>query len=346
MARSDCETAERRRFPWAGWSDAKLLAMRICDLGLSLEGTWLEEPIGVICAELEARGLRVRPHFWLSGEWFSPDGVPGVAVPFFLAHPRLMRLERKQMLEVEGARRAECLKLLRHEAGHAVHHAFCLQRRRLWQKTFGSSSRRYPEAYRPNPASRRYVLHLDYWYAQAHPAEDFAETFAVWLTPGSNWRRRYRGWPALRKLEYVEELMKELAGRAPLVRSRTRVDPLPRLEETLEEYYAAKHARFEQLTTNVYDGDLQRLFVAGPSGGVPASQFLRRHRARLRRMVARGTGTHEYALDILIKEMMQRCRVLGLRATESSDGLLVDLAILLAARSVEYLLRGREWHAL
>jgi len=336
----------RRHFAWANWNDEKLLAMRICNLGLKLEGTWLEDPIGVVCAELEARGLRVRPHFWLSGEWFSPDRVPGVAVPFFLAHPRLMRLERAQMLEVEGARRGDCLKLLRHEAGHAVHHAFCLQRRRRWQKVFGSCSRRYPEAYRPNPASRRYVLHLDYWYAQAHPAEDFAESFAVWLTPGSNWRKRYRGWPAVRKVEYVDDLMNELAGRRPLVSSRARVDRLASIEDTLADYYAAKHSRFEQLTTNVYDGDLQRLFVAETGDGIAASQFLRRYRARLRRMVARGTGTHEYALDILIKEMIQRCRVLGLRATAPADALLVDLAILLAARSVEYVLRGREWHAL
>ena len=26
-------------------------------------------------------------------------------------------------------------------------------------------------------------MHLDPWYAQSHPDEDFAETFAVWLTP-------------------------------------------------------------------------------------------------------------------------------------------------------------------
>jgi len=346
MTRMTTDGGGQRNFPWEKRSDKKLLAMRIRDLGLGLEGTWLEEPIGVVCAELEARGLRVRPHFWLSGEWFSPDGVPGVAVPFFLAHPRLIRLERKQMLEVEGGRRSECLKLLRHEAGHAVHHAFRLHRRRRWQEVFGKSSRRYPEAYRPNPASRRYVLHLDYWYAQAHPDEDFAESFAVWLTPGSNWRKRYHDWPALRKLEYVDQLMRELASRSPLVRSRACIDPLSAVEETLGEYYAAKHARFENLTTNVYDGDLQRLFVANTEGGISAAQFLHRSRARLRRMVARGTGTHEYALDILIKEMIQRCRVLGLRATAPADALLVDLAILLAARSVEYLLRAREWHIL
>ena len=30
-------------------------------------------------------------------------------------------------------------------------------------------------------------------YAASHPEEDFAETFAVWLTPRSNWRQSFPG---------------------------------------------------------------------------------------------------------------------------------------------------------
>jgi len=145
---------------WASWSDAKLLDLRLCDLGVTLAGSRLEEPIAKVCGELRARGLRLRPHFWLGEEWFSPDGVPGVAVPFHLTHPRLVRLERKHMLQVEGNTRSECLRLLRHEVGHAVQHAFALHRRPRWQQHFGRSSRAYPDHYRPNPASRRFVLHL------------------------------------------------------------------------------------------------------------------------------------------------------------------------------------------
>lgn len=321
--------------------------MRLCDLGVSIEGTWLERPILRVSRELAARGLRVKPHFWLSAEWFTPDGVPGVALPFFLAHPRLMRLEKKQMLEVEGGTKVSCLRILRHEVGHAVQNAFQLHRRKRWQRVFGPSTRRYPDAYRPNPASRRYVQHLDYWYAQAHPCEDFAETFAVWLTPGSSWRKRYAGWPALRKLEYVDETMKELAGRAPKVRSRERVDPLPQLEQTLREYYAAKHDRFQALTTNIYDPDLRRIFGDDDSDAkLSAALFLHRNRARVRRMVARGTGKHEYAVDLVVKEMIHRSRELGLRCSRDADELLVDLAILIAARAVEYVYRGREWHSM
>ncbi len=325
--------------------------MRLCDLGLEIEDSWLEGPIYRIGRELARKGLRIRPHYWLSGEWFSPEGIPGVAIPFFLAHPRLMRLEKKQMLEVEGGSRASCMRILRHEVGHTVQCAYQLHRRKRWRQHFGNSGRRYPEAYRPNPASQRFVLHLDYWYAQAHPDEDFAETFAVWLTPGSAWRRRYQGWPALRKLEYVDETMRELSGKAPRIRSRARVEPLSRLQQTLGEYYEAKHERFETLTTNIYDADLARVFDsigagADPKTSQPASLFLHRNRARIRRLVVRGTGRREYAVDVLLKEMIQRSRQLGLRTARDPEELLVELAILITARAVEYVYQGAEWHAL
>ena len=345
----------RRRakcFKWERLPDRELLDLRLCDLGVELEGTWLEEPIEAACAELAWRDLRVRPRFWLSEEWFSPDGIVGVAIPFYLAHPRLMRLERRQMLEVEGGTHARCLKLLRHEIGHAVQHAFELQRRRRFTELFGKSSRAYPDYYRPNPASRRYVLHLDYWYAQAHPDEDFAETFAVWLTPGSRWRKRYADWPgALRKLKYVDELMSEIAGRAPRVKRRGRVEPLPRLRHSLREHYAGKHERFSHISSAVYDDDLKRLFEeegASRRHSESAASFLRRHRTRIRHMVGQSTGKHEYALDVVLGEMVHRCRELRLRAVGREKDLLVDLAILVAARSTEYVYRyrGRDWHAM
>jgi len=155
-----------RIHPWEKCSTQELLDWRLCDLGVELEGSWLEYPIERLYLELEARNLRVRPHCWLSEEWFSPDGVPGIAIPFYLAHPRLKRLERSQILEVEGGTQSECIRLLRHEAGHAIQHAFRLHRRKKWRSVFGSSTEPYPDYYRPNPGSRRYVVHLPYWYAQ------------------------------------------------------------------------------------------------------------------------------------------------------------------------------------
>lgn len=168
---------------WAGYDDERLLDVRMCDLGVTLEESGLEPRLDQLRAELAGHGLEFRPHFWLSEEWFCPDGVPGIAIPFYLAHPRLARLEEKQTLEVEGGTPQWCLRILRHEAGHAIENAFRLRQRRRRQALFGHSSVAYPKFYLPRPYSRNYVVHLDGYYAQSHPDEDFAETFAVWLTP-------------------------------------------------------------------------------------------------------------------------------------------------------------------
>ena len=339
-----------RRAAWENCTNAELLEWRLCDLGLDLEGSWLEVPIARLHAELARKNLRVKPHCWLSEEWFSPEGVPGIAIPFYLAHPRLKRLERQQMLEVEGGTNAECLRLLRHEAGHAIQHAFRLHRRKRFRELFGSSSEPYPDYYRPNPGSRRYVVHLPHWYAQSHPDEDFAETFAVWLTPGSRWRRKYAGWPALHKLRYVDQLMHQIAGEQPPVRSRAKPDPVHRLKTSLADYYHAKRARYRVLASRAYDQDLLRFFTPieestsrSPSAAVLPAQPSRRdppHGGALdgkpRARPRRGAGRNDRA----------RSRELKLRAVGRKHQLVVDFAILLAARSAEFVYRGRDWHAL
>src|SRR5687767_9277000 len=198
----------------------------MCDLGVTIEGSGLEPRLAQLESELQARGLAFRPHYWLSDEWFCPDGVPGMAIPFYLAHPRLMRLEQAQMLEVEGGSHDWCLRILRHEAGHAIDNAYRLRSLKQRRALFGPSTAVYPKYYLPRPYSKSFVVHLDAWYAQSHPDEDFAETFAVWLQPGSDWRVRYAGWPALRKLEYMDELMQGLRRKSPSVTTRRTVEPL------------------------------------------------------------------------------------------------------------------------
>src|SRR6266850_1269863 len=182
---------------WASWSNEQLLNLPMSQLGVTLDGAFLSAQIQQLYAELDARQLLFRPHVWLSNEWFTPDGVPGIAVPFYLAHPRLAKLELEQMLEVEGGTPEWCMRILRHEAGHALENAYRLRRLRRRQQVFGPSYKAYPEYYDPKPYSKSFVLHLDSWYAQSHPDEDFAETFAVWLAPDSDWSARYTGWPAL-----------------------------------------------------------------------------------------------------------------------------------------------------
>lgn len=298
-------------------TDRQLLDLRLCDLPLRIQGTRLEERIEKLYREMGARSLIFRPHVWLGEEWFTPDGVAGFAIPFYLAHPRLMKLERSQMLEVEGASERECMRILRHEAGHALSNAFRLHARRAWADVFGSYRVPYPEWYQPQPNSRDYVLNLDAWYAQAHPAEDFAETFAVWLKTGTRWRRQYAGWGALRKLEYVDRLMKDLAFKPPTYNSQRRVDSLSSLKTTLREHYQKKREYYTIHWPASYERNLYRLFSAEPrhASFPSAAQFLRRFRREICDVVANGTGVHHYTINNIMRRMIVRCRELNLRLT-------------------------------
>jgi putative zinc-binding metallo-peptidase len=341
----------RRPLPpsvWEGWDDEKLLDLRLCDLGLSIDGSGLEDRLAELFRELEARGLRFRPHYWLSDEWFCPDGVPGMAIPFYLAHPRLARLEQSQMLEVEGGTREWCLKILRHETGHAIENAYRLRRRRRRQQLFGRTTNPYPEYYAPRPYSKSFVLHLDAWYAQSHPDEDFAETFAVWLSPESEWRTRYGGWPALRKLEYMDDLMKDLAGQAPLVISRRKPELLSRLRRTLREHYRIKRRHYGLDHPDFYDRDLKRLFsdALEHAGNPTAAGFLNRIRREVRRRVGRWTGAYQYTIDQVLADIVARSRELNLRLAGPEDETKLEFITLLTVQTMNYLASGRHRVAL
>ncbi len=333
---------------WVQFSDDELLKVRLCDLGLHIRGTPLEGRIERLSGELEARGIRFRPHFWLSDEWFSPDGVPGVGVPFYLAHPRLVRLERKQVLEVEGGTEEWCMRILRHEAGHAIDTAFRLHRRRNWREIFGPYSQPYPNYYDPKPYSKSYVVHLDSWYAQSHPAEDFAETFAVWLKPRSGWRTQYRGWPALKKLEYVDRLMAEIRDTRPKEVTRRHVAPLREMRKTLGDYYGEKRASYGLDHPNFHDRDLRRVFSDSPDHAdcPSAATFLRRMRRELRRAVAHWTGEYQYTIDLVLEEMIHRSRQLHLRVDRPEETVRRDMLVMLTVQTMNYLHAGHHRVAL
>ncbi len=345
------EPTRRRRRPkpvWASWSDEKLLDVRICDLGIGIEGSQLERRIAEVNEELDVKGIRFRAHYWLSDDWFTPDGVPGIAIPFYLAHPRLARLELSQMLEVEGGTRAWCLRILRHEIGHAIDNAYRLQRRRRRQKLFGLSSTPYPEVYVPKPYSKSHVLHLDPWYAQSHPDEDFAETFAVWLTPHSLWRKRYADWPALKKLEYMDDLMREVASKNPLVTTRGIVEPIRRIRRTLRQHYARKRKHYGLEHPNFYDRDLRRLFSDAPehATNMPANRFLKQVRQDVRRLVGSWTGTYQYTIDQVLEDIITRCHELNLHLRTTEERTKQDFTVLLTVQTMNYLHGGRHRVAL
>lgn len=333
---------------WADFSDAQLLQVRLCDLGVRIKGSRLEDRIEQLHRELTARGIRFRPHCWLSDEWFSPDGLPGIAIPFYLAHPRLERLERKQMLEVEGGTQDWCMRILRHETGHAMDTAYRLGRRRRWQDIFGRWSKPYPEHYQPKPYSKSYVLHLDSWYAQSHPAEDFAETFAVWLKPRSRWRSQYEGWPAIKKLEYVDRLMAEICERKPRVTSRAHFESVPRLRKTLREHYEEKRRRYGIDYPHYYDRDLRRLFSDAPehARNASAAVFLRQNRRQLRHTIGEWTGQYQYTIDQVLNDMIERCRQLRLRLRRPELPTRRDAFVMLTVQTMNYLHGGHHRVAL
>ncbi|MEL6497412.1 MAG: putative zinc-binding metallopeptidase [Planctomycetota bacterium] len=332
---------------WSAWPTERLLGVRICDLGLTIEGTPIEASIGTLRQELKRAGLRYMPPVWLGEEWYTPPELPGISVPFYLAHPRLIKLERRLMFDVEGGSRETCMKLLRHEAGHALQFAYRLHRRREWQRIFGSSSVPYPDAYKPRAYSRDYVLHLDNYYAQAHPDEDFAETFAVWLRPGSRWRTRYADWPALRKLEYVDRLMREIGGKPPAVRSRRADQRLSSIRQTLGEHYDARRRRYGLDSADVYDRDLRRLFEATVPGDTRdrASSWLRKSRRGLIAVVGEWTEQFPYTVNDIINVMIARASEMKLRVPDdrTAADLEREVAVMLAVQTMSHLQRGGRW---
>jgi len=294
-------------------SDEQLLSLRFCDLKLKIERSPVAKRVRRLYRELDKRQIGFRPHVWLSEEWFSPDGVPGIAVPFYLAHPRLERLERRMMRNVEGGSAESAMRILRHEAGHAIDTAYRLRRRKRWREIFGPASLPYPDTYRARPGSRRYVQHLGEWYAQAHPCEDFAETFAVWLKPNSSWRRTYAQWPAFHKLEFVDELLENVRGTRPPVRNREVVEPLRENTHTLADHYRRKLRRYSMYRRTVTDHLLERVFTAERLRRAPrASTFLRAHSLHLVNATMRELHAERYSVEQILRIVVERAEKLGL----------------------------------
>ncbi len=327
-----------RRYGWEQLNDEQLLSLRFCDLGLSIHGTVLQDAVERLYGELAQRGISFRPHCWLAQEWFSPDGIPGIAIPFYLAHPRLMALERRYMREVEGGNRDWLMRILRHEAGHAIDTAFRLRRRRSWREVFGPASLPYPDSYRPRPGSRRFVQHLESWYAQSHPTEDFAETFAVWLKPRSAWRREYSGWPAFRKLEYIDSLAAQLAAEKAPVEDRTRIEDLGDDTQILRRHYEQKYARYRMPRRSGADELLLKVFTTTPRtrATARAAAVIRDLRRSLRQQAVAAGPFSDYLVQQVLRLIITRCEALGLYVQGPKRELQAHLVWLIARIAESY----------
>ena len=319
MAAKKQKKRAAKKFSWATLPKEQLLDLRICDLGLFLEKSPVMARIKRLYKEYEKQHLQFQPHFWLSDDWFCPDHIPGVAIPFFLAHPKLQKLERSFIMEVEGGDYHSCMKLLRHESAHALANAYKLVERKDWRKIFGNPNSAYHDSYLPKPYSKRYVINLPGWYAQSHPHEDWAETFAVWLNPASDWRHRYADWPALKKLKYVDNLMNELREKRPRIRNKKIDHPVDKIRTTLREYYDDKMQRYGIDHAVFFDVDLRRLFATheeAPKSG-KASDYIRSIQNPVMEIVQRWTGEYKYRINEVLQDMISRCDELDLRINKA-----------------------------
>jgi len=325
----------------AGMSDEELLQSRICDLKLRIPGTELESRIDKFYAELAAKNILLHPICYLGDEWFCPEGSATIAIPFYLAHPRLKKLEERMMMEVEGGTEAWCMRLLRHEMGHVLNHAYLLEKDKHWQKLFGPTSLEYSESFRARPYSRRFVRHLDGYYAQSHPEEDFAETFAIWLTPDLDWRHQYQGWKALQKIEYVDHLMHRLAGKPPLVFSKARISDASRLRSRLEAHYKRRRRLYAQEFPDFFDADLKKLFAepSAADNGERAATFLRRSNKLILNAVSAWTGEPKFTINRVLRALTERCAELDLRLKAESAA--IEIAAYLATLAAHYRLTGK-----
>ena len=321
----------------------EILRKPISELGLRLEGSRLEQPVQQLYRELERKGLqKFRPLVYLSDEWGCPSGEPVIGVPFYLADPRLAELER-QINDLEDDR--EVLMYLRHEAGHAFNYAYKLHRTPEWRELFGSYRRPYREHYKPVAFSRRFVRHMAGWYAQKHPDEDFAETFAVWMTPNSRWREKYKHWPALLKLEYMDRIGHEVGGLDPLKKRGYPDVTVDDMTVTVAEFYERMLEQEVAPDDVAVDTDLLDIFHGSRRSKQTAAAFVREHRKLLLDKVTYWTGVRRPLAKKLLESIEERLKQLDVRIDKRREReVLAEMSAYMTALAMNYLLRGKFVH--
>ena len=318
-----------------------ILDKPIRELGLKIEGSPLDRFVQQLYRELEGKKLlKFRPACYLTDEWGCPSGEPVIGIPFYLASVEVSQLE-KATNDLEDSR--EIMMYLRHEAGHAFNYAYKLHRTPEWKQLFGPFRRPYHDNYRPIPFSRNHVRYLAGWYAQKHPDEEFAETFAVWLTPRSGWRKRYRGWGAMAKLRYMDRIARELGNTDP-VRRRGQTDiTVDEMEMTVGEFYR-RDGEGIALGELALDPDLRDIFDAPKrrKSAKPAQQFLRDHRKTVVDKVAYWTGAQRPLIKKLLESIEEKVGELKLFADANREAEhLIQITVYATALAMNYMARGK-----
>lgn len=320
----------------------------ICDLQLRIEGTPLEPVIQEFRDEVRKRGIRIQPHCYLADQWGVPFGSISIGIPFYLASDELTIYHREQAGLIEGAGRAELLRYLRHEMGHVVNYAYRLYETEEWVTLFGSMTQPYVEEYRPIPFSRRFVRHLPGWYAQKHPDEDWAETFAVWMAPGDRWHEEYRNWPTvLAKLEFCERRMRELSEQEPPAVLQDPDEHVDSIRVTAEQFYDQYSAGGGEFPEGL-DGALRSIFEdfdrpehTTSATRRPAADLIRRLRNPLAADVFRWTGHFPEHTHRLLRHLSSRLEAMSQVYPEDQEAeIIVAITALVTALAMNHVLHG------
>ena len=324
--------------------EVDLLKTRIRDLPLSIDQCWLAECVDKLYHELQAKSIKFKPQCYLADEWLAPDGEPVVGIPFFLAHPALMKLEKQMMLSVEGGTKTWCMQLLRHETGHAINYAYKLYKKTNWQNFFGAFDQEYKDTYRFRLYSKNFVRHLEDYYAQYHPDEDFAETFAVWLCPDIDWQNQYKGWGALQKLKYVDKLMAQIKDKDPWVEKGKKFWQAAKLTSTLANYYKKKKHTYAEDFLDFHDTNLKRIFCLNTEEDkkhIKAYKVIHKYREQIINSVSTWTGEKKYIVDGLVKTLIKRSKDLDLIIKDTESIMILKITAYITSLMMNYMYTGR-----
>lgn len=344
-ANPNLDGAAAQTSPPAPEPPKSLVDTRISDLGLKIEGSPVEKFVQQLYRELELKKIKkFRPPCYLTDEWGCPSGEPTIGIPFYLARPDLAQIESEHN-DLEDSR--EIMKILRHEAGHAFNYAYKLHRTPEWKQLFGPYRRPYRENYRPVLFSKEYVRYLPGWYAQKHPDEDFAETFAVWMTPRSNWRKKYRGWNALAKLKYMERIAREVGNADPLRKRGTPDITVDDMEVTVGEFYRHETEQVPLFEANL-DDDLSAVFDVPRKkrSAEPAQAFLARHRKNLVDQISSWTALQRPRVRKLMEAIEKRSGEMGLMIDQKKEAEhLSDFTVFVTTLVMSHLARSKAFQA-
>ena len=290
-----------------------LLKLKISDLPLNIKKSYVYPYILQVIEELKNHKINFKMNMWFADEWFVADDTVGMGVPFYMLDLKLIKMEKKHVGFVDGETKQECLNIIRHEIGHVLDNAFKIRQREDFKKIFGDAAKKYPKSYDYKKYSKKFVRNIKDGYAQGHPVEDFAETFAVWLDPNSCWKSKYKLWPAYKKLLYVDKLIKGFKNKKQVVFKKESFDLAADSKITLKKYYSIKKRLYGQNGDDFWDSSLKKVFSGSKIKSPTAYEFLTENRVEIINRLHCHENIRKYRLKKIYTQLRDRSKRLNLK---------------------------------